>query len=83
MPKDEELMGKLITVEITETGKHFMKCRLAKDGQVRRPEAVPPPLPKGQVSGLTPVSLLIIVLVNVVLSWYRNFVSRPIFHLEV
>lgn len=55
VPKDENLMGKLIKVEITETGKHFMKCRLVQDGQAKRPETVPPPLPKGQVSGLRSV----------------------------
>ena len=48
-------MGKLVTVEITETGKHFMKCQLVKDGEVKRPVSVPPPLPKGQVSGFKQV----------------------------
>ena len=57
MPKEERFMGKLLTVEITETGKHFMKCKLVDDGQARRPDTVPPPLPKGQVSGLKPVCL--------------------------
>lgn len=56
VPKDENLMGKLVTVEITETGKHFMKCRLVRDGEVKRPATVPPPLPKGKVSGFKQVT---------------------------
>ncbi|XP_045159402.2 threonylcarbamoyladenosine tRNA methylthiotransferase-like [Mercenaria mercenaria] len=59
VPKDENLMGKLVTVEITETGKHFMKCRLVKDGEVKRPVSVPPPLPKGQVSGFKQTDVVI------------------------
>lgn len=57
--KDENLMGKLVTVQITETGKHYMKCRLVKDGDVKRPESVPPPLPKGQISGITQNDIVI------------------------
>ena len=54
VPKDENLMGKLVDVEITETGKHFMKCRLLGDGV--RPRDVPPPLQKGEISGVKKVS---------------------------
>ena len=53
VPKDENLLGKLVEVEITETGKHFLKCRLLGDGI--RPRDVPPPLQKGQISGLKKV----------------------------
>ena len=54
VPKDENLMGKLVQVKITETGKHFMKCDLLTN--ISRPD-VPLPLKKGQVSGVTMVSV--------------------------
>ena len=57
VPKDENLLGKLVEVEITETGKHFMKCRLL--GDAVRPRDVPPPLQKGQISGLKKVSAFV------------------------
>ncbi|XP_061196198.1 threonylcarbamoyladenosine tRNA methylthiotransferase-like [Saccostrea echinata] len=50
VPKDEDLMGKMVTVQIKETGKHFLKGRLLSDKDAIRPD-VPPPLKKGQVSG--------------------------------
>lgn len=53
VPKDENLLGKMVQVEITETGKHYMKCRLL--GDAVRPKDVPPPLLKGEVSGLRKV----------------------------
>lgn len=31
MPKREELMGKMVEVEITECGKHSMKCKVLND----------------------------------------------------
>ncbi|KAH3848933.1 hypothetical protein DPMN_091318 [Dreissena polymorpha] len=52
VPMDKNLMGKMVTVEITETGKHFMKCNLVEEGRARRPQDVPAPLPQGQVSGV-------------------------------
>lgn len=52
VPKDEYLIGKLVQVKITETGKHFMKCSLLKN--VIRPD-VPLPLKQGQVSGVIQV----------------------------
>lgn len=56
MPKDEDLLGKMVEVEIVETGKHYLKGRLlAPTNQAVRPD-VPPPLKKGQVSGLPEVS---------------------------
>jgi threonylcarbamoyladenosine tRNA methylthiotransferase CDKAL1 len=50
VPKNENLMGKMVTVQIMETGKHFLKGRLLSDKDVVRPD-VPLPLKKGQVSG--------------------------------
>lgn len=52
VPKDDNLMGKVVEVEITETGKHFLKCRLIDETSAIRPKSVPPPLPKGHVSGI-------------------------------
>lgn len=54
VPKDENLMGKLVQVEIVETGKHFLKGRLVSEDSVIK-LAVPPPLKKGQVSGATEI----------------------------
>ncbi|KAL8562319.1 Threonylcarbamoyladenosine tRNA methylthiotransferase [Nucella lapillus] len=55
VPKDDDLMGKMVEVEIVETGKHFLKGRLlTSTAHAVRPETVPPPLLKGQVSGLPP-----------------------------
>ena len=47
----------MVEVEIVETGKHFMKCRLVTDKKPVRPESVPPPLEKGKVSGLYQVMI--------------------------
>ncbi|KAK6178971.1 hypothetical protein SNE40_011437 [Patella caerulea] len=54
VPKEEDLMGKMLEVEIIETGKHFLKGRLLSRG--KRPLDVPPPLKKGEVSGAPVVS---------------------------
>lgn len=54
VPKDENLMGKCVDVEITSAGKHYLKCRLLSMTGVHRP-AVPLPQPKGQVSGAIPM----------------------------
>ncbi|KAL3868434.1 hypothetical protein ACJMK2_041242 [Sinanodonta woodiana] len=51
VPKDENLMGKKVMVEITETGKHFMKGHVVKNEELEHPD-IPPPLKKGEVSGL-------------------------------
>ena len=50
MPKDPSLLGKMFEVEITSTGKHFLKGSVVQDSLLRvlpRPQ----PLPPGQVSG--------------------------------
>ncbi|KAK7485362.1 hypothetical protein BaRGS_00023461 [Batillaria attramentaria] len=52
VPKDEDLMGKMVEVEIVETGKHFMKGRLLSPKEEAKRPDVPPPLMKGQISGL-------------------------------
>ncbi|XP_046353392.2 threonylcarbamoyladenosine tRNA methylthiotransferase-like [Haliotis rufescens] len=49
--KDDNLMGKMVDVEIVETGKHFLKGRQLKGKDAVRP-AVPPPKKKGEVSGV-------------------------------
>ncbi|XP_019637551.1 PREDICTED: threonylcarbamoyladenosine tRNA methylthiotransferase-like [Branchiostoma belcheri] len=50
VPKDEKLLGKMVTVEITSTGKHYLMGRLLS-GQVTK-VAIATPLPKGTVSGV-------------------------------
>ena len=55
VPMDEDLMGKMFPVRIIECGKHFMKAELLGKEKVSRPQGVPPPLKKGQVSGLTQI----------------------------
>ena len=53
--KDEgELMGKIVEVVITETGKHFLKGKVLKDNPVHTP-SIAPPLAKGVVSGVKQV----------------------------
>ncbi|KAK7099629.1 threonylcarbamoyladenosine tRNA methylthiotransferase-like [Littorina saxatilis] len=52
VPKDEDLMGKMVEVEIVETGKHYLKGRLLTSKRDAVRPDVPPPLLKGQVSGL-------------------------------
>lgn len=55
MPKDEDLMGKMVEVEIIETGKHYMKGRLLSSTKEAVRPNVPLPLRKGEVSGLVHV----------------------------
>ena len=53
--KDEgELMGKMVEVVITETGKHFLKGKVLKEEPVHAP-SIAPPLAKGVVSGVKQV----------------------------
>jgi len=57
VPKHEELMGKLVMVEIVETGKHFMKGRLL-DGLKAETINVPKPMKKGEISGIPEMEVL-------------------------
>lgn len=52
VPKEDVLLGKMVEVEIIETGKHFLKARLLQDGDMYTP-SIAEPLAKGQVSGAT------------------------------
>ncbi|XP_028393941.1 threonylcarbamoyladenosine tRNA methylthiotransferase-like isoform X2 [Dendronephthya gigantea] len=50
--KDEgDLMGKMVEVVITETGKHFLKGKVLKNNPVHTP-SIAPPFAKGVVSGV-------------------------------
>lgn len=55
MPKNPTFMGKMIEVDIYESGKHFMKGQPVSDAKVYTP-SINKPLAKGEVSGLTEVS---------------------------
>lgn len=46
-----DLMGKMIEVEIYETGKHFLKGKIVDNSEIISP-GLTQPLPKGTVSGL-------------------------------
>lgn len=48
-------MGKMVEVDIYESGKHFMKGQPVSDAKVYTP-SISKPLAKGEVSGLTEVS---------------------------
>ena len=56
VPKDDGLLGKMVEVEIIETGKHFLKARLLQDGDMYTP-SIAEPLIKGQVSGATVIQV--------------------------
>ena len=43
-------MGKMVEVEIYETGKHFLKGKIMKNTEIKSP-GLTNPLPKGEVSG--------------------------------
>ncbi len=55
VPKDDDLMGKLVEVDIISTGKHYLMGRLVEKKDAHRPENVPPPLKKGEISGISQV----------------------------
>lgn len=55
MPKNPSFMGKMVEVDIYESGKHFMKGQPVSDAKVYTP-SISKPLAKGEVSGLTKVS---------------------------
>ncbi len=50
MPKDPALLGRMFDVEITDTGKHFLRGTVLGESLVNIPIVVTPLLP-GQVSG--------------------------------
>ncbi|XP_006909295.1 threonylcarbamoyladenosine tRNA methylthiotransferase isoform X2 [Pteropus alecto] len=52
VPKNPIFMGKMVEVDIYESGKHFMKGRPVSDAKVCTP-SISKPLAKGEVSGLT------------------------------
>ncbi|XP_060705904.1 threonylcarbamoyladenosine tRNA methylthiotransferase isoform X2 [Hemiscyllium ocellatum] len=51
VPKQPELLGKMIEVDIYEAGKHFMKGKPAQNGKIYTPSIVKPLL-RGAVSGV-------------------------------
>lgn len=51
VPKNPEFKGKMIEVDIYESGKHFMRGRPVVDGRVVTP-SITQPLQRGEVSGL-------------------------------
>lgn len=55
VPKNPTFMGKMVEVDIYESGKHFMKGQPVADAKVYTP-SISKPLAKGEVSGLTEVS---------------------------
>ncbi|KFO33831.1 CDK5 regulatory subunit-associated protein 1-like 1 [Fukomys damarensis] len=52
VPKNPSFMGKMVEVDIYESGKHFMKGLPVSDAKVHTP-SISKPLAKGEVSGLT------------------------------
>lgn len=56
MPKNEDYLGKLVDVEIIETGKHYMRGRPI-DTSRPLPPSIAEPLARGAVSGLPGVSV--------------------------
>lgn len=62
MPKRSEFSGKMIEVEIYESGKHFLKGRPVEDSRPFTP-SIAEPLQKGAVSGLTQVRTVLVAFV--------------------
>nr|XP_036850180.1 threonylcarbamoyladenosine tRNA methylthiotransferase isoform X2 [Manis javanica] len=52
VPKNPTFMGKMVEVDIYESGKHFMKGQPVSDAKVYTP-SISSPLARGEVSGLT------------------------------
>uniref|UniRef100_A0A8B9YVW6 Threonylcarbamoyladenosine tRNA methylthiotransferase n=1 Tax=Bos mutus grunniens TaxID=30521 RepID=A0A8B9YVW6_BOSMU len=52
VPKNPTFMGKMVEVDIYESGKHFMKGQPVSDAKVYTP-SISKPLARGEVSGLT------------------------------
>ncbi|XP_073080546.1 threonylcarbamoyladenosine tRNA methylthiotransferase isoform X2 [Manis javanica] len=55
VPKNPTFMGKMVEVDIYESGKHFMKGQPVSDAKVYTP-SISSPLARGEVSGLTELS---------------------------
>ncbi|XP_073487242.1 threonylcarbamoyladenosine tRNA methylthiotransferase [Aquarana catesbeiana] len=51
VPKDPAFMGKMVEVDIYETGKHYMKAKPLSESKMYTP-SITKPLEKGEVSGL-------------------------------
>lgn len=62
VPKRSEFSGKMIEVEIYESGKHFLKGRPVEDSRPFTP-SIAEPLQKGAVSGLTQVRAVLVAFV--------------------
>ena len=45
----------MVEVDIVSTGKHYLMGELVQNKKAKRPESVPAPLKKGQISGLNQV----------------------------
>ncbi|XP_053570767.1 threonylcarbamoyladenosine tRNA methylthiotransferase [Bombina bombina] len=52
VPKEPTFMGKMVEVDIFESGKHFMKGRPVSNSEIYTP-SITKPLAKGEVSGLS------------------------------
>ncbi|XP_061050849.1 threonylcarbamoyladenosine tRNA methylthiotransferase isoform X1 [Eubalaena glacialis] len=52
VPKNPTFMGKMVEVNVYESGKHFMKGQPVSDAKVYTP-SISKPLAKGEISGLT------------------------------
>ena len=66
-------MGKMVEVEIIETGKHFMKSRLMEDAEIEEP-GLSKPLEKGAVSGSMkkPLDETVCFLLVLCLFWFHR-----------
>ncbi|XP_057303648.1 threonylcarbamoyladenosine tRNA methylthiotransferase-like [Hydractinia symbiolongicarpus] len=74
---DNGLMGKMVEVEIYETGKHFVKGRLVENSEVISP-GLSEPLPKGVVSGAPEITKEVVLDVSQPLP---NSVWKTILHM--
>ena len=63
---EEDLMGKMVEVEIYETGKHFMKAKIVDNTQIIHP-GLKEPLRKGEVSGASVEKVGGVCFINIVL----------------
>eukprot|EP00112_Aurelia_sp_Birch-Aquarium-sp1_P006878 Seg1751.4 transcript_id=Seg1751.4/GoldUCD/mRNA.D3Y31 product="Threonylcarbamoyladenosine tRNA methylthiotransferase" protein_id=Seg1751.4/GoldUCD/D3Y31 len=56
VPQGKDLMGKMVFVEVIETGKHFLKSRLLDNSDIKEP-GLSKPLQKGEVSGISNIGI--------------------------